>query len=65
MVDSHPTEPSKLLELQDNPKEKVFDAYSAESVEEVPSQDSEHVIRGAEDITNLVGRCMCATGLTY
>lgn len=55
MAESHLTEPSKLLnELQDSPQEKGYDVYSAESVEEAPSRESEHVIRGAEDITNLV-----------
>jgi len=57
MADSHPSELSKVLERQDSPQEKDlkgFDVYSAECVEEALSQESEHVIRGAEDITNLV-----------
>jgi len=68
MVNSHLTEPSKLLnELQDSSQEKGYDVYSAESVEEAPSQESEHVIRGAEDITNLVSLTTseCAVGLIY
>jgi hypothetical protein len=34
---------------------KGFSVYSTKSLEEVPSQESEQVVRGAGDITNLVG----------
>jgi hypothetical protein len=66
MADSHLTE-SSTLERQDSPQEKNlkdFDVYTAGSVEEAPSQESEHVIRGAEDITNLVSltSVVCAAG---
>lgn len=44
-------EPSKSLELQNSLQEKGVDVYS---VEEALSQESEHIIHGAEDITNLV-----------
>lgn len=65
MADSYPTDPSKLLQLQDSPQEKKgSDVYSAESVEEAPSQESEHVIRGAEDITNLVRLTTAASVVT-
>jgi hypothetical protein len=53
MAHSHLTEPSEVLEYQEKDL-KGLDIHSTESVEEAPSQESEKVIRGAGDITNLV-----------
>jgi len=47
-------EPSKVLEHQEKDL-KGFDDHSTESVEEGPFQESEQIVRGAGDITNLVG----------
>jgi hypothetical protein len=46
--------PSEVLEHQEKDL-KGFDDHSTESVEEAPSQESERIVRGAGDITNLVG----------
>lgn len=54
MPHSHLTEPSKVLEHQEEDL-KGFSVYSTKSLEEAPSQESEQVVRGAGDITNLVG----------
>ncbi|KAG2061444.1 OPT superfamily oligopeptide transporter [Suillus hirtellus] len=53
MPHSHLTEPSKVLEHQEEDL-KGFSVYSTKSLEEVPSQESEQVVRGAGDITNLI-----------
>lgn len=45
-------EPSKVLEHQEKDL-KGFDDHSTES--EAPFQESEQIVRGAGDITNLVG----------
>lgn len=45
---------------------KGFDDHSTESVEEAPFQEPEQIVRGAGDITNLVGltTTVCVLGST-